>query len=141
MTQNNDDLKKPMGLRHRILGAVLLISLGVIFLPLFFEYVPQDIYLPKLVKAPVAPSLPASHVAPQAWVIKIHETTDSNERLIKQLKAAGYPAYAVQVGTQTEVFVGPETDHNTIATWVAALQKKNFQAEVVAYDPLVSTTE
>jgi hypothetical protein len=146
----SDDFKKSGRLRHRFLAVVIIFSLSVIFIPMFFEYVPNDIYLPTIPEAPQAPAIEvltpadfsdpistitASSAAPQAWSLKIHETTIEAERLVKQLKQAGYPAYTIGPKESLQVLVGPETNQKTIDEWMIALQKKNFQTEIVTYNP------
>jgi cell division septation protein DedD len=142
---SSEELKKAGGLRKRILGALILFALAVIFLPMFFEYVPNNVYLPKIVKAPEEPSVVAlspddfaspkiSAVAgakPAAWSVQVSGLKLPADKVVKELKQAGYPAYL----DQGKVLIGPETNQKILDRWVDELQKKQGETSLVPYEP------
>ena len=143
---SSEELQKKSGLRKRILGALILFALAIIFLPVFFEYVPNNVYLPKLVSPPQEPkvellkpsdfanttNIPLTVTATAAWSVKLTHVAGEPTKLVKELMQAGYPAY-LQNGK--DIFVGPETNKKTIEEWVQAFHQKNFETAVVAYEP------
>jgi cell division septation protein DedD len=144
----NEELKKSGNFRKRILGAFILFALAVIFVPMFFEYVPNDLYIPKLAQAPEEPKVIAltpddfadtaksssstEIMKPAAWSLKITSTEVAPEKSVQELIRSGYPAY---IQNAKDILIGPETDQKTLNRWKEELQKKNFQVDLVVYEP------
>jgi cell division septation protein DedD len=143
---SSEELKKRGGLRKRILGAIILFALTVIFLPLFFDYVPHNIYLPQGSTAPeeskvlaLTPAnfdnpvaVEAASIPAAAWSVQVIQTEVAPQKLLKELMQAGYPAY---LHNTNEVLIGPETNKKKLAQWVQECQKKAWKTALVAYEP------
>jgi cell division septation protein DedD len=154
---SSEELKQPGGLRKRIVGAVVLLGLLVIFLPAFLERVPQDVYISALPPAPVQPAAPSispadfdnsknkdatPHQATVAWALQLNSfaVRAKAQEFATQLQQAGYPAYVYRTTERNasvyKVFVGPETKQEKLQTWVQQLKKENIKAQIVEYDPI-----
>ncbi len=96
------------GLKQRVIGAVVLVALGVIFIPMLFDEsptLPSDIEVdipPKPAKPEVSftrPEPPASAI-PQATKEKVVEEVIQPDQILDK---AGLPvAWSIQVGTFSE---------------------------------------
>lgn len=115
----NEKLPPPVNLKHRIIGAVILVSLAVIFLPMIFSEretpselkaiseIPGKSAAPDAVPAPAPPSTtpPAPVVEPSAPEKKATAETKHSVPVVSKAPARPVPApakpakgWAVQVG-------------------------------------------
>ncbi len=150
---SSEDLKKPSGLRKRILGAIILVALIVIFFPLLLEHVPQNIYVNELAKEPQAPPIKSIALGDftnppavanlnqpvQAWSLQLSDFAQeaSANQLAQQLQKQGYPAYVrafmENKTTHYHLLVGPETDSKKLQAWIKALSQKNLSGTLIPY--------
>lgn len=146
------------GLKQRLVGAVVIVALAVIFIPMFFS--PKKPELGQVeVSFPAPPAMPeralikpvepeqmspenaqsASEQAeaaglPEAWVVQLASFQESAnaETLRDKLRAAGYKSYVTYRPDQNDelarVFVGPELERKTSEALVGKL-KEEFKLE------------
>ncbi|MBU5916695.1 SPOR domain-containing protein [Pseudomonas aeruginosa] len=99
------------GLKQRIVGALVLIALAVIFLPMLFTR--EDESRQVVVEAPPRPPpaekrLDANNL-PQSWSVQLASLSNRAraEELQKTLRSQGYNAYIRSFDGMNRVFVGP----------------------------------
>jgi hypothetical protein len=134
-------------------------GLVVIFLPIFFERVSQDISLEKIPELPFQPSQNKlvsvtdfitldtaqsinTSVAnpPVAWIVQANQFIErvQADRLVEKLCHHGYPAYVQRITNKHNkygVFIGPETDQVRLKNWLSTLKKQNVIGKIVIYSP------
>lgn len=130
--------------KHRIVGAIVLVALGVIFLPMLFQHSPgPKIQVSEIPSRPELPSvtkpvdLPAPVLAqsdmqansPDAWTLQIGSFASKTAvtELVKRLRAQGYPTYTQEFKVNnaiiTRVYVGPEFDQAKLKNNAAKIEK------------------
>lgn len=148
-------------LKQRILGAIILVAVIVIFVPMILEKHPLEVHsvsdLPNSpdVKAPALMSAAdfakqtqtnqvVTPVA-QAWVIQLGSFNSKRraETLANQLRSSGYSSYiyTVTVNKQalTRVYVGPELRRERIAQVQKDLNNKlGLKGTIVPFNVLDS---
>ncbi|HLD16178.1 MAG TPA: SPOR domain-containing protein [Coxiellaceae bacterium] len=136
--------------KHRVIGLLVILALGAIFIPLLFSE--SNLLTAKLVLSshmPTPPALPDVNlqppteaqvvssvtlpVLPDAWVIELGLfSSPSSEALVERLRAAGFDAYSrsdVKEGqTALRVFVGPEINKHVLEAQNEQL-KKTFKLD------------
>tara|TARA_R110000868_G_scaffold410505_4_gene698881 strand:+ start:126418 stop:126957 length:540 start_codon:yes stop_codon:yes gene_type:complete len=172
-----------MGLRKRIIGAIVLVGLAVIFLPMLLGHrATTSISIGELTTRPAHPDvkfaqesdfqsaspkvqamqspttavstttvMPSAPTAPTVdtkplatgWMIQLGSFSNQTNaaQLVKQLQAQQYPAFQQTLqrdgNTLYRVMVGPETNQQTAATMLKAINSKfELQGKVTPYQPL-----
>jgi DedD protein len=129
--------------KHRIVGAIVLIALAIIFIPMLFqERNGPDIQVSSIPERPAAPTitkpvnLPAptmlspqkQSAAPAAWSLQLASFTDQQRanELLKRLQKTGYASYTRAVTVNNvpiiRVYVGPEFDQDKLKKDAAKIQ-------------------
>jgi len=108
------------GLKQRIIGALVLVALGIIFIPVIFDkerIVPVDRTTqvppePDIVKNPPK-SLSQTDSTLQAWVLQVasYKNTQRAEELRQTLVSKGQQAFVKTINTpdgdRTRLYIGP----------------------------------
>jgi DedD protein len=118
-----------VNLKQRIIGAIVLIALAVIFLPIFLQeskgpkvkvwQIPSKPGSPQVqqnVKIPAVELAPASQqqTLQSAWSLQLGTFSNQSnaQRLLNRLRNKGYSAYQIKLNSNNKiyfkVYVGPE---------------------------------
>ena len=139
--------------KHRIVGAIVVLALAVIFLPIWLQG-PKSSNIDTW-KIPTPPKAPAvtppavstvttttSTPAQTAWSLQLGSFThEANaNKLAKRLQTKGFAAYTQKTSTNGKdsfkVLVGPEVDKAVLAQQAQEIQKTfKINSTVVAYTP------
>ena len=154
-------MKNTVQTRQRIIGIVIIIALGIIFLPTFWQKINQ----PKLKfsEIPARPEQPQvkpindvnalklqrpNFSQPHAWSLSLATFTKlvNAKLLLKQLRSAGYPAYMLQQREQSgkfyKVYVGPQIKQAKLQLEAEAIQKKwQLQGKILPFNAIPTTTD
>lgn len=153
-----------VNLKQRIIGAIVLLALAVIFLPMLLqESRGTQISLQKLPSRPsvpdvqVAKTLPAIQlqsprqttkaVAP-AWSLQLgaFASEKNANSLLKRLQKSGYPAYIQiqkgEAGNIMRVYIGPELERAKLQNEANKLAKElQLKGKIVSYKAINTTLE
>lgn len=145
-----------INLKQRIIGAIVLLALAVIFLPMLLqESGGTKISLQQLPSRPSVPdvqgvtTLPAIQLQSSdkiatagatAWSLQLgaFESEKNANALLKRLQKAGYPAY-IQIqkgktGNIMRVYIGPEVERGKLQQEADKLtQQMQIKGTIVAY--------
>lgn len=149
-------------LKQRIVGAVVLIAVIIIFAPMLTRHQALNVTSfsnlaekPDVEKANFktaqdftkAASMPAKTAEPvtKAWVVQLGTFSQKNraEMLVKRLQAQGYASYTYDVAQgskqYTRVYVGPEIQRTKAEALKKDLADKyKLQGRIVPFNPLTS---
>jgi len=133
--------------KQRIVGILVLLSLGLIFIPILFSSeIPSDERINKSIELPAPPQLPSFHEAkkvdtkpdikirdtveiPEVWVVQLgaFKNKANAAKLIQDLRAKDFPAFTKLSKTglekTTRVFIGPEIDRQKAKQVAIKLEK------------------
>ncbi len=125
-----------LSLKRRLLGALVLILLAIIFLPMLFEPGLKEVDFEPLPEAELA-LVPSQKPLPSAWAVQVGAATDlkSAQALQDRLRAAHFAAFVVEAGGgRYLVKVGPTLDKNQAEVDAAAIkQHLDLDAVVVSH--------
>lgn len=146
---------KTVNLKQRIIGAIVLIGLAIIFLPILLEEGRGPVI--KLRQIPPRPDKPAvqlpsampaikmqvpavSVAAAPAWTLQLGAFANKSnaDKLLARLQKAGYPAYAESqhgsAGVVMKIYIGPELDRNKLQDEADKLAKTlQIKGSIVSY--------
>lgn len=149
-----------INLKQRIIGAIVLLALAVIFLPMLLqESGGTKISLQKIPSRPTAPVVKAPTQTPiqmpavqlqnpvqaakpaaPAWSLQLGAFANEKNAnaLLKRLQKAGYPAYIQiqngQAGKIMRVYIGPELERAKLEQEASALaQKMQIKGKIVPF--------
>ncbi len=148
-------------LKQRIVGAVVLIAIIVIFVPMLTNH--RTLNTATIANLPAQPDIKtvalkspadfkpavinASQVQPvtKAWVVQLGTFSQQNraQRLVERLQAQGYTSYTYDVVNNkknyTRVYVGPEIQYAQAAQLQKQLASKyKLNGRIVPFNPLSS---
>lgn len=154
---SNKEIKRLGKVHKRVMGAMVLASLSIIFLPILFERLPQAVYLTPIPEmppgftsakpispadftslVPAAVPVPATAMPSGAWVMQITPLAEREQavRLLQKLRQQHYPAYVRQLAkNRYRVYIGPETDKAKVEQWVITLQGQKINGQLADYNP------
>ena len=154
-----------MGLRKRVIGAVVLVGLAVIFIPMLLNHtVTEKLVMDKLYRTPaepmitfldeqviqvpsaVMPNTPTQQASATAWLIQLasFSTPTNAEQLVNKLQAQQYPAFVQPIkNTDTlpyRVMIGPFTQQEKIQQALRDLQQElALTGKIVVYEPITTS--
>lgn len=151
-------MMQKVNLKQRIIGAIVLLALAIIFLPMLLqESRGTKIELQKMPPKPAAPKVqvpqqiaPIKLQSPQqmpattpAWSLQLGAFANEKnaKALLAKLQKAGYPAYAQsqngQAGKILRVYVGPEVERNKLQAEASKLeQQMQLKGSIVPYQAI-----
>jgi DedD protein len=130
--------------KHRIIGAIVLLALAVIFLPMLFQHSPGpkirvsdipaapavlEVTKPDNLPAPVLAAPETQKNSPAAWTLQLGSFANKTAAtdLVKRLRARGYPTYTQEFKMNntivTRVYVGPEFDQQKLKNNAAKIEE------------------
>lgn len=146
---------KAVNLKQRIIGAVVLIGLAVIFLPMLLnenknpsmklQQIPDRPDQPEIqapAQIPKVQPTPVTQIKPTtaAWTLQLGAfgSKKNADKLLTRLQKAGYNAYADvvqgQAGEIIKIYVGPSIDKMKLQVQAATLEKRfKLKGRVVTY--------
>lgn len=151
----------PSHLKQRIIGAIVLVALIIIFVPMLLQRSPSNSELvanltqrPSIAQADfptkdsfnkaVQPSVSAA-VPAQAWVVQLGSFSQkhSADELVAQLRTYGFVSYTYQTTVNNQsvirVYAGPEVQKAQAQQLLQNIQNKiGIKGQLVPFDPMNS---
>ncbi|MBX9704904.1 MAG: SPOR domain-containing protein [Gammaproteobacteria bacterium] len=152
--------ERPSHLKQRVIGAIILVALIVIFVPMLLNNnTSLNQPLNALTARPAAPTAQfpqpsdfaeksdavanVTSAPAQAWAVQVGSFTQRSraEMLMKQLRARGFTSYVVQAktdkGVASKVYVGPEVKKEQAQDLLQQIKTTmGLKGQLVPFDPL-----